>query len=34
LSLLILFGGFVMIAFHKRKQGLHDWLTSTIVIAE
>lgn len=34
LSAFILFGGFFLIAFTKRKQGLHDYLASTYVIYE
>ena len=33
-SLLIFFGGFAMINFHKRRQSLHDILAGTIVLIE
>lgn len=32
LSALILYGGFVMVAFTARKQGLHDKLAGTVVL--
>ncbi|MEM0940966.1 MAG: RDD family protein [Bacteroidota bacterium] len=31
-SLLLLFGGFTMIAFHPKKQGLHDLIAGTFVL--
>ena len=31
-SLILLFGGFVMISFNKRKQGLHDLIGGTVVL--
>ncbi|MEN8236422.1 MAG: RDD family protein [Pseudomonadota bacterium] len=34
ISAFILFAGFFLIAFTKRKQGLHDYLASTYVIYE
>ena len=32
LSLAVLFGGFLMIRFNMKNQGLHDWLSGTVVI--
>jgi uncharacterized RDD family membrane protein YckC len=32
ISLGILFGGFTMIHFHRRRQGLHDFLTGHIIV--
>lgn len=32
LSLGLLFGGFVMIRFNMKRQGLHDWLSGSVVI--
>ncbi len=31
-SLLLFFGGFAMITFHSRRQGLHDYIAGTTVI--
>ena len=33
LSLLLLFGGFLMIRFNMKRQGLHDWLSGSAVIS-
>jgi uncharacterized RDD family membrane protein YckC len=32
LSAVLLFAGFVMVAFHRRKQGLHDVIAQTLVL--
>ena len=32
LSVGLLFGGFLMIRFNMKKQGLHDWLSGSVVI--
>ncbi len=32
ISLILLFGGFIMITFSKRKQGLHDFIGGTLVL--
>lgn len=34
LSLLLLFGGFAMISFNRKKQGLHDVIAGTVVLFE
>lgn len=32
LSVIVLFGGFIMIIFHKKRQGLHDFIGGTMVL--
>ncbi|MDW3194788.1 MAG: RDD family protein [Cytophagales bacterium] len=32
-SLVLLFGGFLMIRFNMKRQGLHDWLSGSAVIS-
>jgi len=34
LSLMLFFSGFVMIFFHSKRQGLHDYISGTIVLSD